>query len=207
MGSPLAYLEGAQSLMGTRERVLDAALVAFGTRGFEATSLDALATELGIRKQTILYYFPSKDALLDGVIDATSAELTSELEHTLARAGSGFARIEAIVRKAFRLGARRPPLLGLLREASRLGPPHSTRLLEGIDPLVKRAHRYLEDEMAAGRFRRHDPSAVLLTTYWAVLGMATEVEAQRALGDEPTVRALVRRREGLLALLRAALIT
>ena len=34
--------------MTTRDRILDAALVAFGTRGFEATSLDGLAAELKI---------------------------------------------------------------------------------------------------------------------------------------------------------------
>jgi AcrR family transcriptional regulator len=42
-----------------REQILDAALQSFGTRGYEATSLDQLAVELGVRKQTILYYEPS----------------------------------------------------------------------------------------------------------------------------------------------------
>ena len=49
----------------TKARVLDAALASFGTRGFEATSLDAIAGDLGIRKQTILYWFPSKEAMLE----------------------------------------------------------------------------------------------------------------------------------------------
>src|SRR3954454_23099776 len=95
----------------------------FGTRGFESTSLDAIATELGVRKQTILYYFPSKDELLDAVIDEATSELARELERTLARAGDGWDRMDAVVRKAFRLGARRPALLGLLREVTRLGRP------------------------------------------------------------------------------------
>ena len=53
---------------GTADRILDAALVSFGTRGYEATSLDALAGALEIRKQTILYWFPSKEALLEALI-------------------------------------------------------------------------------------------------------------------------------------------
>lgn len=191
---------------GTRERIVDAALASFGTRGFEATSLDALAGELGIRKQTILYYFATKDALLEGVIDRATVELSHELEQTLARAGEGWDRIDAVIRKAFRIGARRPALLGLLREVSRLGPPASGRLVAGLDPLVKRASVFLEVEMAEGRLRRHDPAAVLFTAYSAVIGLATEVEAMRAFGAEPTVRELVRRRNGLIALLRAALV-
>src|SRR5207248_9229735 len=142
----------------TRARVLDAALSSFGTKGFEATSLDAIAADLGVRKQTILYYFPTKDALLQGVIDASADELIVELERTLGRAGQGWGRIEAVVRKVFRLAARRPALLGFLREVSRPGPPASLRLASRLDPLVKRAQGFIEDEMAAGRMRRRDPS-------------------------------------------------
>jgi AcrR family transcriptional regulator len=186
--------------------VLDAALTSFGTRGFEATSLDAIAAELGVRKQTILYYFPSKDALLDGVIDACADELTAELERTLGRAGDGWGRVEAVVRKVFRIAARRPALLGFLREVSRLGPPASTRLADRLDPLVKRAQGFLESEMDAGRLRPRDPSLVLLAAYSMVVGVSTEVEVLGALGQEQTLRGLVRRRNGLLALLRDALV-
>ncbi|HEX2040523.1 MAG TPA: helix-turn-helix domain-containing protein [Acidimicrobiales bacterium] len=190
----------------TADRILDAALESFGTRGYEATSLDALAGTLGIRKQTILYWFPNKEALLEAVIDRSAAELAATLERTLARAGEGWARVEAIVKSVFRLAARRPELLGLLRELSRLGPPASTRLSEALDPLLARATGFLEAEMAAGRMRRNDPRLVLLAAYSAVVGVATEVEVYRALGEEPTARSLVRRRNDLLSLLRSALL-
>ena len=193
--------------MGTKERVVDAALASFGTRGFEATSLDALAADLGVRKQTILYYFPNKDALLAGVIDASADELIVELERTLGHAGDGWGRVEAVVRKVFRLAARRPALLGLLREVSRLGPPASLQLVARLDPLVKRATAFLEEEMAAGHFRQRDPGLVLLAMYSVVTGVATEVEVLGALGQEQTLRSLVRRRNDLLALLRDALVT
>src|SRR5437763_5357615 len=129
----------------TRARVLDAALSSFGTRGFEATTLDAIAADLGVRKQTILYYFPTKDSLLQGVIDASADELIVELERTLGRAGQGWGRIEAVVRKVFRLAARRPALLGVLREVSRLGPPASTQLVDRLEPPGERAQGFRED--------------------------------------------------------------
>ncbi len=159
-----------------------------------------------MRKQTILYYFPSKDALLAGVIDASADELTSELERTLDRAGEGWGRVEAVVRKVFRLAARRPALLGLLREVSRLGPPASAQLAVRLDPLVKRAHAFLQEEMDAGRLRPRDPSLVLLAAYSMVVGVSTEVEVLGALGSEQTLRALVRRRNALLSLLADALV-
>jgi AcrR family transcriptional regulator len=190
----------------TAERTLRAALDAFGTRGYGATSLDDLARELGIRKQTILYWYPSKDALLDAAIDRVAAEVTVRLERAVAGAGDGFARVEAIVKAMFRLAARHPSMLGFLREVTRLGPPASTRLLGAIAPLIDRAAGFLEAEMDAGRIRRHDPRLILLAAYSMVTGLATEVEVLRAFGEEPTLASLVRRRDELIALLRDALV-
>ncbi len=190
----------------TRERVLDAATASFGTRGFDSTSLDALAAELGVRKQTILYYFSSKDALLDAVIDRAAASVIGELEAALIGAGSGFDRIEAIVRTVFRVAVRNPELLGLLRELSRLGAPASSRLTDALEPLVIRATSFLEEEMAVGAFRRSDPRLLLVSCYSTVVGVATEAEVLRAVGIEPSLRATVQRRRELLDFLRSALV-
>jgi AcrR family transcriptional regulator len=190
----------------TAERIADAALAAFGTRGYGATSLDDLARELGIRKQTILYWYPSKEVLLASVIDRTTGEVMERLERAVAAGGPGFGRIEAIVRAMSRLVARHPAMLGFVREVSRLGPPASTRLTHAIAPLVDRASFYLATEMDAGRMRRHDPRLLLLAAYSMVTGLATEVEVLRAFGEEPTLASLIRRRNELLALLRAALV-
>ena len=125
---------------------------------------------------------------------------------SLAGAGSGWARVEAVVRSVFRLASRRPELLGLLREVGRLGPPSATRLMLVLEPLVARASSFLEEEMDAGHMRRHEPRLLLLAIYSTVVGMITEVEVLRALGEEPTPRSLVRRRQEILRLLRSALL-
>lgn len=190
----------------TRERVLEAALVSFGGPGYDATSLDDIAAELGVSKQTILYYFPSKAALLDAAIDHSAVEVAAVLEGALAGAGEGWDRIEAVVRSVFRLALRRPELLGLIREVSRLGPPAATRLTEDLDPLVVRAREFLEAEMAAGHMRRTDPRLLLVSAYSTVIGVATEVEVLRAVGIEPTLRSTVERRRELLRFLHSALV-
>jgi TetR/AcrR family transcriptional regulator len=54
----------------TRQRILDAALDLFGTRGVDAVSLDEIARSVGVRKQTVLYWFASKDELVDAVLSS-----------------------------------------------------------------------------------------------------------------------------------------
>lgn len=187
----------------TDERILDAALTLFGTRGFEATSLDAIAADLGVRKQTILYWFPSKDALLDAVVERSAGELVAAIEHALANARDD--RVDALLQVVLRYGVRRPALLGLLRELNRLGPDQSVALARGLEPLVTRAVALLCSEMDAGRVRRTDPRALLVVLYATVVGVATEVEAQRVVGLAPGAPTLRRLRRELLAVTRAAL--
>jgi len=182
-----------------------AALVSFGTQGFDRTSLDALARDLGVTKQAILYWYPSKEALLDAVIDFSATELQRRFARAI-QTGEGFERIEAVVSAAFRLAARHPAMLGLMREVNRIGPPTSTRLTEAMAPLLTAAAAWLEAEMDAGRLRGHDPKLLVLMAYSSVTGLATEVEVLRALGEEPTLASLVRRRDQLIDLLRDALV-
>jgi TetR/AcrR family transcriptional regulator len=190
----------------TRPRVLEVAVASFGSRGYEATSLDALAAELGVTKQTILYYFPSKEVLLEAAIAHAGAELAGTLADAVDGVGPGWERIEAIVRRVFRLALRRPELLGLLRELTRLGPPYAGRLAGELEPLVEPAVGWLEAEMDAGRLRRLDARLLLVSVYSTIVGAATEAEVLRAVGIEPDLRSMVVRRRELLAFLHSALV-
>lgn len=197
-----AAASGAPS---TRERVLDTALTSFGTRGYDGTSLDQIAAELGVRKQTILYYYASKSELLDAVLDWAAEDLATTLERGAERSGVGFERVEVIVRSVFRMTIRRPELLGILREVTRPGAPAATRFVVRLEPLIQLSTAFLEAEMDAGRIRRCDARLLLLSIYSTVVGVATEVEVLRAVGIEPTLRTTAVRRRELLAFLRAAL--
>jgi AcrR family transcriptional regulator len=190
----------------TKSRILDAAIARFGTKGYEATSLDSIANDIGLAKQTILYWFGSKEGLLDAALDLAARELTEALEAPLRVSGEGWGKVESLVRSVFRLAGRRPELLGLVREATRIGPPASTRLSDTLGPLLARAVDFLQEEMDAGRMRKQDPRLVLLAAYSTVVGMATEVEILAVLGEEPGPRSLVRRRRELLSFLSSALL-
>lgn len=190
----------------TRVRILDEATDLFGRRGVEAVSLDVIASEVGVAKQTLLYWFPSKDDLVGAVLAAATAELTVGVEAAIRASGEDpLDRIEAVVRAVFRSAVRRPALLGLVREVNRLATPAGDRFVAELQPLVARAIDYLGAEMSAGRLRRGDPRLVAALAYTTVTGLATEPEALRAVGWEPTVAELRRLRAELLAFLRAAL--
>lgn len=190
----------------TRERILEAATDLFGTRGVDAVSLDVIAAEVGVAKQTLLYWFPSKDDLVHAVLVAAVAELTVVIDAAVRAASDDpLDRIDAVVRAVFRPAVRRPALLGLIREVSRLSASAADQLTGSLAPLVDRAVAYLGTEMDAGRLRRADPRLVASLCYATVTGIATEPEALRAVGWQADAPGLRRLRTELLAFLRAAL--
>lgn len=190
----------------TRTRILTAATDLFGVRGVDSVSLDVIAAEVGVAKQTLLYWFPSKDELLQAVLAEVATELILVIEAAVrASPDEPLERIESVVRAVFRPAVRRPALLGLVREVSRLAPPTTDRLTSQLLPLAERATSYLRVEMDAGRLRRADPGLVAALCYATVTGIATESEALRVVGWEPTTAGLRHLRDELLAFLRAAL--
>jgi TetR/AcrR family transcriptional regulator len=192
--------------MTTRDRILDAALLRFGTRGYDATSLDTLAAELGIRKQTILYWFASKEALLDAVVERGAIELAGVFEAALLSGEIGVDRIEAVMRAVFRYTARRPQLFGLLREVERLGATTSANLAARLQPLIDRAVRSVSSLMEAGVVRRCDPRLLLAFLYSIVLGVASDVHAQTAFGVPNSPGGLRRLRRELFVFVQFAVV-
>jgi TetR/AcrR family transcriptional regulator len=190
----------------TRERILTAATDLFGTRGVEAVSLDAIAAEVGVRKQTLLYWFPSRDELLNAVLLSVAAELHVMIEAAVRAApDEPLAKVDAVVTAVFRPAVRRPALLGLVREVNRLSPTQSAWLRETMSPLVDRATDWLGKEMAAGRVRAADPRLVVALAVATVTGIATEPDLLGVTGWRPSIGELRRLRDELRSFLRAAL--
>jgi len=190
----------------TRQRILDAALDLFGRRGFDGVSLDDIATTVGVRKQTLLYWFPSKDALVDGVLMMAAEELVVVIEAAIRAAPDDpLERVDAVVRAVFRPAVRRPALLGLVREVSRLPGERADAVAAALRPLIDRAAAYLTNEMQAGRVRHGDPRLIAGLAYATVTGIATEPEVLRAVGWTSSPAGLRHLRDELRAYLRAAL--
>lgn len=54
---------------GTRDRILEAGYAVAGQSGVAAVTLDAVANRAGVSKGGLLYHFPSKEALVAGMVD------------------------------------------------------------------------------------------------------------------------------------------
>jgi AcrR family transcriptional regulator len=68
-----------------RERVLRAAMEIFSTQGYRGASLDAVAEAVGMTRQGLLHYFPSKVDLLLGVLDLRQEDNAALVQQKIER--------------------------------------------------------------------------------------------------------------------------
>jgi AcrR family transcriptional regulator len=140
-----------------RERLLDAALVEFGAKGFDGASTRAIARRIRAHQPQINYHFASKEALWTAAVD----HLFTELGRTMRGLGLGarrgafrdVAEITAIFAEAIRrfvhFAARHPELNQIIvHEATadsgrlrRMTERHVKPLYDAVRPLWRRLRK------------------------------------------------------------------
>jgi TetR/AcrR family transcriptional regulator len=186
--------------------LIEEAIRQFGREGYNGASLDSIATAVGVRKQTLLYYFPTKEALLEACLTAAGQRLALEIGAALEGKETYWDRAEAVIHAVFSLAEEWPEFPMFVREAGRLGPEAFERFAGVIEPLRHRAIDFLQGGMDSGEIRKQDPAMLLFTLYTGVVGSLTEASVLNVVVGEDKGRASLKRREReVLGFVRAAL--
>ena len=96
------------------DTLLDAAVGLFNERGYEATSVDEVATRLGVTKSAIYHHVPSKVELLRLALDRALDALFAVTQETGATTGPAIERLEYVVRGSVRVLTAELPFVTLL---------------------------------------------------------------------------------------------
>jgi AcrR family transcriptional regulator len=123
----------------TQMAILDAASKVVLDKGAEALTLDAVAQEAGLSKGGLLYHFPSKKSLIEGMINRLIAGVDSSLVEELAKSGGDY--LTAYIRASFRSNPERDKISCALFAAIANQP-------ELIKPLQARFFK-MQSEIAA----------------------------------------------------------
>ncbi|MCW4627677.1 MULTISPECIES: TetR/AcrR family transcriptional regulator [Marinomonas] len=175
-------------------KILDAAEVEFGLKGYNGASLQHIAERAGLPKPNIIYYFQSKANLYKQVLDQTLMGWNdlfdkATLEDDPAVVLDSFIRVK--LKQSFEKGgASRLFAMEVISGALHIGD----YLKEELRPWFSSRVELLQAWMDAGKMRQCDPASVIYMI-WATTQHYADFEAQvlalsgiESLGDEDLQR-------------------
>ncbi|WP_171099246.1 TetR family transcriptional regulator C-terminal domain-containing protein [Ruegeria sp. HKCCD7255] len=168
-----------------RAMILDAALNVFSAHGFRGATVDQIASEAGLSKPNLLYYFPSKEAihtaLLSGLLEVWLAPL-----HALDENGDPMEEILAYIQRKLQMSRELPRESRLFANELVQGAPriHSA-LSEDLKALVDSKVIILTRWMDQGKIAQVHPYH-LIFSIWALTQHYADfdVQVRAILGDE-----------------------
>jgi AcrR family transcriptional regulator len=125
--------------------MLAAATRLFAARGFDATSVQDIADEVGLSKQAVLHHFASKDALRRAVLDEILAHWRDTLPRLLLEASAHEDRFESVFSALHRFWSESPDRARVIAREGLDRPDEVRRLLRGpMKPWLASVAEYVQ---------------------------------------------------------------
>ncbi|MEW5421586.1 TetR/AcrR family transcriptional regulator [Amorphus sp. 3PC139-8] len=146
----------------TSKRILDVAAAKFAAQGFAGTSVEKVASECGVGKDTLYRRFPSKLALFDAVVEHLRSQTLERLDSEIAEAaaiGDAMTRLKRLARWFLTINLD-PEMVAFKRialsEAIVFGAQRSDP--EQGDPIFDRLVAHVGEAQKTGALRAEDPA-------------------------------------------------
>lgn len=195
----------------TKQRILDAAMLEFATKGLDAARIEDIAEAAGANRRMAYYYFGSKEGLYLAALERAYFELVEVEEAIDVESLEPIEAIEALVAAKFEHYVRYPHYIEYVRMENLYKARHlktSRRIAELRAPLISIIQRVLRRGEALGVLRKGvDP----LELYLSICALGFFVFSNRhTLGvifdtDVTSQKALARRRTVIVDMIKAYL--
>lgn len=172
----------ATASVDVRARAITAATRLFAAQGFEATSVQAVADEVGVTKQAVLHHFPSKEHLRQAVLEAILAHWNEALPRLLLAATASQDRFDAILGELHRFFASAPDRARVVLREALDRPQEIKKLLRGtVTPWLGAVAGYIKAGQEAGTHHA-DVDAEAYVVHVMVLVIASAASASVTAG-------------------------
>ncbi len=144
----------------TRNRILDAALNVFSSKGYYDTKLDEIVAESTTSKGSIYFHFPNKEQLFLALVDQFADLLERRVTEAIAQ-DTGMVRVRIALETVIATFSKyRRPAKILLVQAVGLGAPFESKRNAVTDRFAQMIAGYLQEAVDAGDIAPVDTEVV-----------------------------------------------
>ncbi len=157
-----------------RAQIVDCAIETIAELGFANASVDQIARRVGVSKGVITYHFPSKEGIVDAVVEKVIAAGRSYMEPRIMAEVSAAGRLRAYIESDLEfIDANRKPLIALVEIAMSarradgslvVGPELLAQRVASLEQLLRAGQR-------ANEFRRFNARVMAVTIIQAIDGV------------------------------------
>jgi AcrR family transcriptional regulator len=179
----------------TSDRILDSAEHLFAEKGYQATTLRDIASDVGIQNPSLYKHFASKADIYEAVLDRAVRPILDELWDT-----------EDEIANVVALLASRPTVCRLiLREMLSSGSPLTAIVVDRFTEVIDQTRSYVQERSGRAPPRREIALRVLAMSHM-MIGMGASVDFHRELtSHDLSAKASLRMQEDIIASVSRAL--
>jgi len=147
---------------GSRQQILDAALVLFAQKGYAATTIREILDTVGIKAPSLYYYFGNKEGLYTELIKIHCAQIDEAIESYVHTSSSAKRRLKDLIDKFF-LHIINDKNFFRLMFSVYYSPPQGAPYYDFIAYHVKfhaAIRRIIEKGIATGEFQPGNPGSM-----------------------------------------------
>ncbi|MEE2788236.1 MAG: TetR/AcrR family transcriptional regulator [Myxococcota bacterium] len=180
----------------TESKLLRLAEISFGRLGYAATRLEDIASEAGIKRSSLLYYFQSKQGLYSRVLKRAFDDVLATLAEALAEPAESYeARLENVVGNLLIYSKDRPGALALvLRELVTPNSEERSFVSDNLGLLLTQIEFFVRSEATHTPAPDYPVKDAILMLLISRLTQAAAGEFADSLWENPTATLLLSRR-------------
>lgn len=140
-----------QAFVGTKGRILDAALDIFSNKGYHNSRMDDIVDEANVSKGSIYFHFPNKERLFLALVDQFSDLLERNVSEAIAQEKDGIHKVRIAIETVLMTFARyRRPAKILLVQAVGLGSVFEKKRQEVHERFATMIQQFLDEAIVVG---------------------------------------------------------
>jgi AcrR family transcriptional regulator len=141
----------------TRERILDAAMDIFSTKGYHDARVDDIVERSSTSKGSVYFHFPNKEKLFLALVDKFADLLERRVIEAISQHDQGMLRVRAALEACLETFGRYRRLAKImLVQAVGLGTVFENKRREVLDRFADLVRTYLDEAIALGEIRPVD---------------------------------------------------